>query len=423
MSVIQRRAFPRCGTAAWGEPRRGAQDVTYSPPLFRKGVRRVTRVHRTEHVSAVFANYPTGVVVLTALSPDGDLTALPTQSFAVVSAAPPIVSFVLPAGSALESAESICVNVLAADQERLCRRLAAAVGESLDEAGWSPAPSGAPIIDGVVSWLDCRPLAIHEAGPNRLVVAAVEDLHGSRNTMPLMHFQRGYGSFVAGTLVTSQQPESFTVGALAEAARDTIEWLARDLGAECSLIVPLRGEAVFVATANYSGATRPTRLGLRSPIVAPLGALFVDTPGAPTQEEWLAHLGDEDRDLRAAALAQLRRTRERNWSISLHGEYTPDELDDAVAAYTSPFRTSEDEHRLLEIVRRMSSRHEIEELAAGESYDILHLAVPVHDVAGTVVGALRLGDLPRRADVEEIMLWLSQLRDASRRVERDLVAG
>ena len=382
-----------------------------------------------ESLSGVLGTYPTGVVVVTALGTDGEFVGILTDTFASVSAAPPMVNFAVPKTSSgfdhLRDAGTVCVNVLAIDQEHLCRRFGdGATADGFGDVEWRPSPAGAPILAGVVSWMDCRITAIADGGSSHVVVAMITGLGAERDVLPLLHFQRGYGTFSPGVLVTSEQSEYAYSAGLGETARDSIELLARDLGAECSVLVRVGTDSVFVATANHSASGRPTRLGMRSPILPPLGALFVDSPGAPSTAEWLARLeGDADGTLRSRAIEQLQRVRQRGWSISLRGKFTIAELDEAVAGYTSPDRTSEQEQRLIDVLLEMSPMHEISDLRPGERYDVLHLAVPVRDAVGNVVAALRLGDLPTQAQRDEVMFWLSQLQATAAVVESRLHHG
>src|SRR5271170_6112265 len=76
----------------------------------------------------VLGQYPTGVVVVTAISPNGDAVGMTVGSFTSVSLDPPLVAFIPAKLSSSwkalrESGRSIGVNVLAADQEDVCRAM------------------------------------------------------------------------------------------------------------------------------------------------------------------------------------------------------------------------------------------------------------------------------------------------------------
>ena len=75
----------------------------------------------------VLGHFPTGVTVVTATN-DGVPVGLAVGSFASVSLDPPLVAFFPDKSSSswpkIELAGSFCVNILAEDQEDVCRRFA-----------------------------------------------------------------------------------------------------------------------------------------------------------------------------------------------------------------------------------------------------------------------------------------------------------
>src|SRR5690606_35614893 len=76
----------------------------------------------------VLGQYPTGVCVITALQPDGQPTGMVIGSFTSVSLDPPLVAFYpdqkAGAWARLQDSARFCVNILSADQEGICRKLA-----------------------------------------------------------------------------------------------------------------------------------------------------------------------------------------------------------------------------------------------------------------------------------------------------------
>lgn len=343
----------------------------------------------------VLGHYPTGVVVVTAVADVGEPVGMVVGSFTSVSLDPPLVAFLPATGSAtfarLRTARSFCVNVLAAEQEDLCRRFASRQEDKFDGVAWRPSPSGAPVIDGVVAWIDCDVHGISEAGDHYIVLGEVTTLRVETPRLPLMFFQGGYGRFIPRSLVIPTDRDFIDSIRMAEQARDTIEEIARELQAECIVAVPDRGDSVFAATANHCPRTLGrTRLGARVPIAAPIGPLFVGVPGGVTEEQWLAPLCDSDRE---AALAQLERVRTRGWSITLYGDHSQAELDAAVQAYSSDCRTPAQERQFRDLMRSMAQFHEPEVVDPDRQYDVLHVGVPVHLPDGSVPMVLRAGEL------------------------------
>lgn len=163
-----------------------------------------TEIHE-QWFRRVLGHFPTGVVVVTAISA-GTPSGLSAGSFLSVSLDPPLVA-VLPAKSStswprIATASSFCINVLTAGQQELCRRFAVSGGDKFAGVSWHAAPSGAPILDGALAWLDCQHERSVEAGDHLIVLGRVRalDIDASPAPAPLIFFQGGYGTFnVAAT--------------------------------------------------------------------------------------------------------------------------------------------------------------------------------------------------------------------------------
>jgi len=146
----------------------------------------------------VLGRYPTGVTVVTAIGDDGRPAGLAVGSFTSVSLNPLLVAFLPDRNSStfrkMRSAGSFCVNVLASDQEPVCRAFAAKGDDKFSGITWTPAPSGAPRLAGIIAWIDCDIHAIHEAGDHYIVIGRVRDLDHLHDKAPLIFHQGGYGS-------------------------------------------------------------------------------------------------------------------------------------------------------------------------------------------------------------------------------------
>ncbi|MGW5646671.1 3-hydroxy-9,10-secoandrosta-1,3,5(10)-triene-9,17-dione monooxygenase reductase subunit [Saccharopolyspora sp. NPDC003752] len=153
----------------------------------------------------VLGHFGTGVTVVTGT--DGERpVGFACQSFAALSLDPPLVLF-CPARTSrawpvLERAGRFCVNVLAESQ----RPVSTVFGRSGDDkfAGlrWHPAPSGAPILDGVLTWIDCDIEAVHEAGDHYIAIGRVRSLGETDAGAPLLFYRGAY----AGLAPTPQAP-------------------------------------------------------------------------------------------------------------------------------------------------------------------------------------------------------------------------
>jgi flavin reductase (DIM6/NTAB) family NADH-FMN oxidoreductase RutF len=150
----------------------------------------------------VLGHFPTGVVIVTAM-PDSGPVGLTVGSFTSVSLDPALVA-VLPAKTSaswpkIASADSFCINVLAASQQDLSRRFAVSGGDKFAGVPWRPAPSGAPILNGALAWIDCEHERSVEAGDHLIVLGQARaldiDIDISQTPAPLIFFQGGYGTF------------------------------------------------------------------------------------------------------------------------------------------------------------------------------------------------------------------------------------
>lgn len=146
----------------------------------------------------VLGHFPTGVTVITAAPPGGPV-GLAVGSFASVSLDPPLVAFFPDRTSSswpqIEATGSFCVNILADDQEAVCRRFASKADDKFAGLGWRPAGSGSPLLDGVLAWIDCDIESVTEAGDHHCVMGRVRDLDVGRDGGPLLFFRGGYGRF------------------------------------------------------------------------------------------------------------------------------------------------------------------------------------------------------------------------------------
>jgi len=94
-------------------------------------------------------HYPTGVAVVTAVAEDGNPAGMVVGTFSSVSLDPPLIAF-FPATSSgcfahVRTAAAFCINVLASDQEALCRRLATGGAGKFDGVRWRSGPLGSPM--------------------------------------------------------------------------------------------------------------------------------------------------------------------------------------------------------------------------------------------------------------------------------------
>ncbi|HWC80493.1 MAG TPA: flavin reductase family protein [Pseudonocardiaceae bacterium] len=155
------------------------------------------------HFREVLGNCPTSVVAITAAL-DDQPAGMVVGTFTSVSLDPPLVSFLADRSSTtfpkIWQAERFCANVLAADQEPLCRKLAIR-GSATRFSGvdWNPSPLGNPVLGGIVAWVDCTIDTVVELGDHFLAVGHVRDLRVESPKTPLLFFRGGYGDYFSAT--------------------------------------------------------------------------------------------------------------------------------------------------------------------------------------------------------------------------------
>lgn len=151
----------------------------------------------------VLSHYPTGVCIITSIGPDRSPAAMVVGSFTSVSLAPPLIGFFPDKKSnswpKVQRAGRFCVNILAADQLDLCRRMASRNPDKFDGVAYRLSEHGNPLFEGIVAWMDCNLESITEAGDHYFVLGRVQQMDTESESAPLL-FNRGqYGKFQQGS--------------------------------------------------------------------------------------------------------------------------------------------------------------------------------------------------------------------------------
>jgi len=84
--------------------------------------------------------------------------------------------------------------VLADGQQELARRLGTSGADKFAGVRWSLSPSGAPVLDGALTWVECAVEAVHEAGDHYLVTGRVTALGACRPGRPLLFYRGRYAT-------------------------------------------------------------------------------------------------------------------------------------------------------------------------------------------------------------------------------------
>jgi 3-hydroxy-9,10-secoandrosta-1,3,5(10)-triene-9,17-dione monooxygenase reductase component len=147
------------------------------------------------HFRDVLGRFCTGVTVVTSWW-DGAPVGMTCQSFTSVSLSPPLVLF-CPAKTSrswprIERAGFFCVNLLADGQHELSTRMALSGEHRFDGLPWTPSSTGAPLLEGILGYVDCTIEDVHDAGDHHVVVGSVQDLGLGDAEEPLLYFRSTY---------------------------------------------------------------------------------------------------------------------------------------------------------------------------------------------------------------------------------------
>ena len=146
----------------------------------------------------VLGHFATGITVVTAMH-GAEPVGFTCQAFTALSLEPPMVALAPGKTSTswprIAEAGQFCVNVLAEGQEALSRDFAVSGGDKFAGVGWHPAGNGAPILHGVLAWVECAFLHAYDAGDHELVLGLVRDMDVDRGGRPLLYYRGGFGRF------------------------------------------------------------------------------------------------------------------------------------------------------------------------------------------------------------------------------------
>ena len=367
----------------------------------------------------VLGQYPTGVSVITAIQEDGSPAAMVVGSFTSVSLDPPLVAFLPDRNSSswakIKDCACFCVNILGAEQEDLCRRLSSKDPDKFAGVAHRASPSGVPVLNGVVAWIDCQMASIQEAGDHYIVVGSVSALGVESGGLPLLFFQGGYGRFSPLSLAAPDLRGTMgTQMRIVDIARPAMESMTSDLGGRCIASVRIGDELVIAASAGQARrGSVSTLVGQTLPFVPPTGSVFAAWMADSDVEHWLR---TSPADQRAGHHAALERVKERGFSLGL---------------------ISEAQRRFVSALENLAegsspvSELNLKELVQGLSYDpgditpdvlnsVRLISAPVHDAGGEVMLALTLYEFPKPSLRHGVADYINRLVETAERVTREI---
>jgi len=146
----------------------------------------------------VCGRFATGIAVATVRGRDGKPTGLTINSFASVSAAPPLVLICIDYRcSALADFRSnswFAVNILTEAQQDLSVRFAESQGDRFAGVSWREGETGAPLLEGCLAALECCVSQVVEAGDHAIFLAEVVRGEWLEDGRPLLYFASSYGT-------------------------------------------------------------------------------------------------------------------------------------------------------------------------------------------------------------------------------------
>lgn len=144
----------------------------------------------------VLGNFASGIVVITAIGPDGPV-GFTCQSFASLSLDPPLITF-CPARTSttwpkIRDRGRFWVNVLADHHEEISNRFARSGGDKFAGIRWGVTKPGAPVLSEVCAWVECTLADEFDGGDHTIVVGRVRDLSADAARRPLLFHRGRYG--------------------------------------------------------------------------------------------------------------------------------------------------------------------------------------------------------------------------------------
>jgi flavin reductase (DIM6/NTAB) family NADH-FMN oxidoreductase RutF len=140
--------------------------------------------------------YPTGVAVMTAITPAGDHVGITVNSFTSVSLEPPLVSICLGKHLArfesLTSADVFNLNILREDQSDLSSQFAGSGREKWLGVRFRIGGNGIRILEPNLALLECERHHNYRAGDHDIVIARVRGFHHDGGAAPLLFYRGAY---------------------------------------------------------------------------------------------------------------------------------------------------------------------------------------------------------------------------------------
>ncbi len=134
--------------------------------------------------------FATGVTVITAVGPRGELIGITANSFNSVSLDPPLILFSLNRRAyslrAFLSTQAFAVNILRAGQEEISDRFARALKDKWSRIDYELWDSGCPILTAALASFECKIRHTYHGGDHVIFVGEVLRLRHDPEGQPLL---------------------------------------------------------------------------------------------------------------------------------------------------------------------------------------------------------------------------------------------
>ena len=180
----------------------------------------------------VMASFPSGVAIVTTLTPDGTPRGLTTTAVCSVSADPPTILVCVDLASrtlsALRGRRAFVVNFIGEGRSALCRLFASKEEDKFAHVAWRETGAGLPLLhEDVLAWAACSTVHELEVGDHVLLVARVDD-GGVQPELepPLMYYRRSWG--VWSPVHEPDEPDPVRIPAIEVSGRD-LRWQGAEM--------------------------------------------------------------------------------------------------------------------------------------------------------------------------------------------------
>ncbi len=148
----------------------------------------------TLELRRAFAQFATGITVVTARAADGTPVGLTVNSFSSVSLEPPLLLWCLGRASAnydaFRLAERHMINVLAADQLEIAKRFATRGPDRFAGQSVSITDTGLPRLDGCIAWFECAIRSRYDEGDHVILVGRIDSFEVAPGRPLIFHDSR-----------------------------------------------------------------------------------------------------------------------------------------------------------------------------------------------------------------------------------------